>query len=165
MTECLPGNKTNAFPTHTIIAQCSPLSPIYFLFYSTDLVGACNIPTAPASGIGFVDEVNALAFSQSTGDCCRTLQSLHEHFLEWARKHGAFFAPKLCILVHFTKARRKHNTTCHLTMPSTNIFPISFACVLGIILDKKISWQPHIKPIKSKLATQTNLFTRLMAYI
>jgi hypothetical protein len=37
------------------------------------------------------------------------------------------------------------------------------ARVLGVILDKKLSWQPHLQHIKSKLATQTNVFTQLMA--
>jgi hypothetical protein len=34
---------------------------------------------------------------------------------------------------------------------------------VGIILDKKPSWQPHLQHIKFKLATQTNVFSRLTA--
>jgi hypothetical protein len=37
------------------------------------------------------------------------------------------------------------------------------ARVLGVILDKKLSWQPHLQNIKSKLATQTNVLSRLSA--
>jgi hypothetical protein len=32
-----------------------------------------------------------------------------------------------------------------------------------MILDKKLSWQPHLQHIMSKLATQTNVLTRLTA--
>jgi hypothetical protein len=32
-----------------------------------------------------------------------------------------------------------------------------------VILDKKLSWQPHLLYIKSKLATHTNILTRLTA--
>jgi hypothetical protein len=43
------------------------------------------------------------------------------------------------------------------------IYPSSSTHILGVILNKKLSWQPHMKHIKSKLATQTNVLTRLTA--
>jgi hypothetical protein len=66
-------------------------------------------------------------------------------------------------IVQFTKARTKHDTACPLTLPTSTIVPSTSARVLGIILDKKLSWQPHIKCIKLKLVTQTHVHTRLMA--
>jgi hypothetical protein len=81
------------------------------------------------------------------------LQSIHRRCLERARKHGALFAPEKYILVHFTKARTKHNTTCHLTRPSLTITHCPSARVLGVILDKKLSRQSHQQHIKFKLAT------------
>jgi hypothetical protein len=81
-TLCLPGYNTDAFPTHTGIPQGSPLSPILFLFYNANVVDACNPLTLPASGTGFVDNVNALAFGKLTEENCRTLQAVHERCLE-----------------------------------------------------------------------------------
>jgi hypothetical protein len=104
--------------------------------------------------------VNALAFGKLIEENCRTLQTVHEKCLEWARSHGASFAPDKYILVHFTKARTKHNSACSLTLPTSTIHPSPSACVLGVILNKKLSWQPHIN---SKLATQTNVLSRLTA--
>jgi hypothetical protein len=139
-TLCLPGNNTVAFPTHTGIPQGSPLSPILFLVYNADLVEICNPLTLPASGTGFVDNVNALAFGKLTEENCRTLQTVHEGCLEWARRHGASFAPEKYILVHFTKVRTKHNHTCPLILPTSTIHPSPSARVLGVILKKKLSW-------------------------
>ncbi len=73
------------------------------------------------------------------------------------------FAPERYILVHFTKGRTKNNSACPLIMPNFTINPSPHARVLGIILDNKLSWQPHLQHIKSKLATQTNVLTRLTA--
>jgi hypothetical protein len=159
----LPGYNTDAFPTHTGNHQGSPSSPILFLFYNANLVEICNPSILPASGTGFADHMNTLAFGKSTEDNCRTLQTVHEQCLEWARRHGASFAPEKYILVHFTKARTKHNHTCPLMLPTSTIYPSPSARVLGVILDKKLSWQPHLHHIKSKLATQTNVLSRLTA--
>jgi hypothetical protein len=164
-TLCLPGYITDAFSTHAGIPQGSPLSLILFLFYNAILVDACNLPTSPSSGISFVDDVNALAFSKTTEDNCRSLQSIHKGCIEWARKHGALFAPEKYILVHFNKARTKNNTACPLTLPSLTITPCPAARILGVILDKKLSLQQHLRHIKSKLAIQTNILRRLTAQL
>jgi hypothetical protein len=107
--------------------------------------------------------VNALAFGKSTEENCITLQTVHEQCLEWAKRHGASFAPEKYILVHFSKARTKHNSTCPLVLPTSTIYSSPSACVLGVILDKKLSWQPHLQHIKSKLTTWTNVLTRFTA--
>ncbi len=104
-----------------------------------------------------MDDVNALAFSKSTEENCGMLQTFHESCLEWARRHGALFAPEKYVLVHLTKARTKHNSTCPLILPTSTIDPRPHAGVLSVIHDKKLSWQPHLQHIQSKLATQTNV--------
>jgi hypothetical protein len=73
------------------------------------------------------------------------------------------FAPDKYILVHFIKARTKHNTACQLTLPSFTINPSPSARVLGVILNKKLSWQPYLQNIKSRLEPQTNVFKRITA--
>ncbi len=96
------------------------------------------------------DDVNTLAFGKSTEANCRTLQTIHEWCLEWARLHGALLAPEKYIFVHFTKARTKHNSASPLILPTSTIHPSPSARVLGVILDKKLSWQPHRQHIKSR---------------
>jgi hypothetical protein len=77
--------------------------------------------------------------------------------------HGASFAPEKYILVHFTKASTKYNSACPLILLTSTTNPSLSACVLGMILNEKLSWQPHLHHIKSKLATQTNVLSRLTA--
>jgi hypothetical protein len=73
------------------------------------------------------------------------------------------FALENYILMHFTKVRTKHNSAGHLILPTSTIYPSPSAHDLGMILYKKLSWQPHLLYIRSKLATQTNVLSRLMA--
>jgi hypothetical protein len=153
MTLCPPGYNTDAFHTHSGIPQGSPMSPILLLFYNANLVEICNPLNLPTSGTGFVDDVNAQALGKLTEENCRTLQIVYEQCLEWARVRWASFAPEKYILVHFTKARTENNSACPLTLPTSTTHPSPFARVLGVILDKKLSLQPHLQHIKSKLAT------------
>ncbi len=91
------------------------------------------------------------------------LQAVHERCLDWARKHGALITPDKYFHVHFTKARSKHNNSYPLALPASTLNPIPSACILSVILDKKLSWQLHLQHIKSKLTTQTNVLERLTA--
>lgn len=89
------------------IPQGSPLSPILFLFYNSGLVEACNSLYYCAFGLGFVDDVNILAYGKSTQETTQTLQKLHEKCQNWATKHGATFAPEKYSLMHFSHCTRR----------------------------------------------------------
>jgi hypothetical protein len=125
MTLCLRGYNTDAFPTHMGIPQGSLLSLILFLFDNDNLVNACNPPTSPCSGIGFVDDMNALAFGKTTEDNCRTLQSIHKHCLEWARKQEVY----PCAL-HQSKEKEQHCLPSHPPIIHTHSQPIC-SCLGG----------------------------------
>ncbi len=100
---------------------------------------------------------------KSIEENCSTLPTVYEQSLKWAKRHRASFAPNEYVLVHFIKVRTKHNSACLFTLPTSTIYPSPSVCVLGVILDKKLSWQPHLQHIKSKLVTQTNILSRLTA--
>lgn len=58
----------------TGIPQSSPLSPILYLFYNSDLIDGCNARTdLDTMATGFVDEVGLLTIGNSTEDNCRSL--------------------------------------------------------------------------------------------
>jgi hypothetical protein len=158
---CLPGSSSAQLPTQNGIPQGSPLSPVLFLFYNADLVEFCNPPDLPASAIGFVDDVNPLAFGISTEETCETLEILHERCLKWSDMHGAEFAPKKYTLVHLAKQRSTPTTPLHLR--NVTLHPSTSACILGLIIDSKLSWRPHVAAIKAKMRTQTYVLTKLTA--
>ncbi len=58
--------------------------------------------------------------------------------------HGASFVSHKYVLVHFPKKKQNLPTT-PLDLPTSTLHPGSHARVLGLILDSKLSWHPHIK--------------------
>ena len=67
---------TEQFTVRTGFPQGSPLSPILYLFYNVNLLEICNQPGTNVSALGFVDDVNILAYGKSIEDNCRTLLRL-----------------------------------------------------------------------------------------
>jgi hypothetical protein len=110
----MPGYNTDAFLTYTGIPQSSPHLTILFMFNNANLLDACNSHTLPGFGISFVYDVNELAFSKTTDENCRTLQSIHKRCLEWALKHSALFAREVypCAL-HQSRDQAQHRLSPH----------------------------------------------------
>ena len=114
-TLCFDQRETDPKPIAAGIPQGSPISPILFLFYNSELLEICNRTDLNAQAIGFIDDVNALAWSRSAQHNVRILQRVHERCIEWARRHGTKFAPDKYELVHFTR-RRKVNLNCGIQL-------------------------------------------------
>jgi hypothetical protein len=58
------------------------LSLILFLFYTSELLEIYNQLKERLSGIGFADNVNLLAYSQSTEANCQTLEGAYIKLLK-----------------------------------------------------------------------------------
>jgi transcription elongation factor GreA-like protein len=60
--------------------------------------------------------------------------------MQWARRHGASFAFEKYILVHFTNAQAKHNTSFPMILSCYTTYSSPSARVLRVILDKEFNW-------------------------
>lgn len=129
---------TEVFEVRTGIPQRSPISPILYLFYNADLLDICNRSGTQSSGLGFVDDVNVLAFSTSTEENCRTLQNLHAECERWASKHGAVFAPKKYELIHLAPNPKKFNMAATVDILSQTLEPKPDIRILGVQIDSRL---------------------------
>jgi hypothetical protein len=58
----LDGRETELYLVETGIPQGSPVSPILFLLYSSELLNICNPADIRIHAVGFVDDVNLIAW-------------------------------------------------------------------------------------------------------
>lgn len=100
------------------IPQGSPISPILFLFYNSELIDLCNQHDLNARRIGFVDDVNVIAWSRSPLHNVKILRNVHDKCTDWARRHGAKFAPDKYELIHVSR-RRKINRNVGIRLGET----------------------------------------------
>ncbi len=101
-----------------------------------------------------------MAFGKDTEETCSVLKEIYSRCLTWGDMHGASFAPHKYVLAHFPKKKQNLPIT-PLELPTFSLHPSPHARVLGLILDSKLFWHPHIAHITSKLRTQTFALTRL----
>jgi hypothetical protein len=161
-TLSFPGGVSESKAVMNGIPQGSPISPILFLFYNEELVRRCN-DNGKSSGIGFVDDVNILAWGESTESNCKKLSQVHDICADWAIRHGAAFAPQKYELIHLTRSPRRFNMAASIIVNECNIHPKAHIRILGLQIDTKLKWGPHLKNIEGKMAKQTLALSRLSA--
>ena len=93
---------------------------------------------------GFVDDVYLLVYSGSIEDNCRVLYKAYDICLKWARTHGVIFAPKKYELIYLTRSLKRFNMEVFLDFKEVKIDLGLSIRVLGLYVDIKLRWGPHI---------------------
>jgi hypothetical protein len=136
-------------PIQSGIPQGSPLSPILFIFFISELLEAFEEPGQDdVLGFGFIDDTSLVAWGDSAWDNCRRLTTAHDRCVAWAKRYGARFAPEKYQLMHFTR-RRRHSSedlanTIQINGTETELCATSLR-ILGVWVDPKLQWREQVK--------------------
>lgn len=147
-----PGHTSNEFPVPIGIPQGSALSPILFLFFAAPLLEIFDQDSG-VRAMGFSDDSHLLATSQSYEENCAMLERAHEKVLNWAAANGIHFLPSKYKVIHFTRPYQRGVPVCLPDIAGLdknnedNPQPAPHVRVLGVILDRKLSWDAHIHEV------------------
>ena len=142
-------SESSAIPIHCGVPQGSPLSPILFLFYISELHETVHSPSTGVSALGFADDTNLLAFGHSLKSNLLKLKNTHLKCLSWAARHGIVFSPEKYEILHFSR-RRSDNLQLKLRLGNVILRPKEEVRVLGVYLDAKLHWHKHQRTILQK---------------
>lgn len=156
------GYQSRTFTTNTGIPQGSPLSPILFLLYISELLEKFQTIDQRLYGFGFVDDTTLVTWSHSAGENCKRLEDAHKLCNEWAQSHGAEFAPEKYQLMHFTRGRQDEDlrSTVQIDNARAELMTEKMR-LLGIWMDPKLSWKPHMNTACLKGRTQLEALQRV----
>ena len=126
-----------------------------------DLLDICNRPGTKTSGLGFVDDINALAYGKSTQENCRTLERIHRECERWALRHGSLFAPTKYELIHLSRNPKKFDMTATINIENSLIKPKADIRILGLQIDTKLKWGAHIRKTQEKMVKQSMALTKI----
>ena len=138
-----------SIPIHCGVSQDSPLSPILFLFYISELHETVHTPSSGVSALGFADDTNLLAFGHSLKSNLLKLKNTHHKCLSWTARHGIVFSPEKYEILHFSR-RRSDNLQLKLRLGNVILKPKEEVRVLGVYLDAKLHWHKHQRIILQK---------------
>ena len=71
--------------------QGSPLSPILYFFYNSDLIDAYTNPQAKSIASGFIGDVAILVQGTSVYSNLKTVYKIHRRTKIWAATHASVF--------------------------------------------------------------------------
>jgi ribonuclease HI len=128
------------------VPQGSPISPILYLFYNADLLGVPGKMKSrgrKGTSWGFIDDIAYGIQGGSEEETARKLEEMLREAERWRKKHGARFEPTKYVLVHFT--RRRKPPTASITIGNTTIEPSQEARYLGVIFDRKLTFNQHVQ--------------------
>ena len=141
------GINTDRIPTPTGIPQGSPLSPILYILYNSDLL---DIPEEEKQlGLGYIDDILYGVQNKTAMGNARELKRLLDKSEQWRRQHGAQFEKSKYVLIHFTR-NSTIRTKASVIIDGTRIQPSMEAKYLGVTFDQKLKFHTHVKQVMAK---------------
>lgn len=101
--------------------------------------------------IGYADDVVLIIRSKCDATLSSRLQSALNHTSYWCTKEGLSINPSKTVIIPFTN-RRKHNIVSP-TMKGERLNFSTEVKYLGVILDRKLNWNPHLDYAVKKATT------------
>ncbi|EED13497.1 reverse transcriptase, putative [Talaromyces stipitatus ATCC 10500] len=101
----IPKGMSGTISTPTGIPQGSPISPILYLIYNSDLIEDCADEADHVSTSGWVDDVGMMAAGHSENETITKLQCASATADQWALRHASIFDKKKYQLIHFMNPR------------------------------------------------------------
>lgn len=136
------------------VPQGSILGPTLFLLYINDI---CNVSKI-MKFILFADDTNILCSGENLKQLLLEItQELHK-LKNW------FNINKLSLNLKKTKCmlfgNRRNDTPVKITINETIIDRVQQNVFLGVVIDEKLSWKPHISYLRSKVAKCVGVMKR-----
>jgi len=138
------------------VPQGSILGPLLFLLYINDMP---SVSTSCTTAL-FADDAKCIKEILSQHDCV-TLQNHLDKLYEWSVKWKMSFNPKKCKVLTVSRTNKFNFTYALNGVPLENVGTFRD---LGVVVDKTLSWSPHIEGIISKAKKVCAMVRRSLGY-
>jgi len=135
------------------VPQGSVMGPILFLLYINDL------PDMTDSDVRLFADDAAVYRQIRSEDDAEELQKDLDRLLEWEDRWQMSFHPDKCKVLHITRAKKLKSTQKY-KLRNCQLKEEDSAAYLGVEIDKKMTWQPHINNVTQRATRNLNFVRR-----
>ena len=145
--------KSDELPVEFGVPQGSVLGPLLFILYINDI---CNISTN-GKFVLFADDTNIFVAAESISKVYEIANRVLKAVCNYMEVNLLHINVKKCCYMYFSPNKRSQNDTDadlnnqNLTINSKIISRVSHTKFLGVTIDDKLSWKPHIQLLNKKL--------------
>jgi hypothetical protein len=141
-------------PITSGVPQGSHLGPLLFVLYINDITDCIK----NSKMLLYADDTKIFRFIKNIDDCT-VLQSDLNHFQAFCTSNNLFLNPDKCFIISFSRKRTSINfkyTLCNKELTRVNQIRD-----LGVIMDSKLTFVPHIDNILAKSFKQLGFILRV----
>ena len=140
------------------VPQGSVLGPILFILFTSDMFNVVQ-----NSLIAYADDTTLFAPISSPGDRISVNESLNSDLLniyEWCSFWGMKLNPKKTQTIYFSRSRTPFPAYPPLIINDETLKVSTQMCMLGVIMDNKLSFEPHIRFLASSISRKIGLLRK-----
>ena len=146
--------KSDVLPVEFGVPQGSVLGPLLFILYINDI---CNI-TEKGKFVLFADDTNIFVAAESKEKAYSVANEVLQAVSKYMEVNLLHINVKKCCYMYFSPFKRAKSdidetNDLNLAINSKIIKRVSQTKFLGVIIDDKLTWKPHISSLNKKLSS------------
>ena len=143
------------------VPQGSVLGPLLFLLYINDIRESSNI----LKFFLFADDTTVYYSDKTDPNTENLLNQELSKVSTWLAANKLSLNVKKSNFLHFHNNKRKHKPTINLKLNGIDVEEKEVTKYLGVLIDNKLSWKPHIECVKTKLARGNGMISKIRYYV
>ena len=143
------------------VPQGSILGPILFLIYINDIVHVSN----KLFPILFADDSNVFLSGKDPIEMITSMNYELEKLIKWLQANRLSLNIKKTHFMFFSPPRKNLSFSNEIRIMGEKIEMVHETKFLGVMLDSKLSWQPHIAYISKKISKGIGILCKARKYL
>ena len=144
------------------VPQGSSLGPLLFTIFTNDL----PLVLRKASLVSYADDTTLYMASSTVEKLSDELNKELELVLRWVKNNKMILnTSKTKSILFGTQSMLQSNPKLNLLLDKTEVLQVDEVKLLGVTIDKKLSWSSHITNITKKMGSAIAVIRRCAAYL